>query len=65
MPPALLKNIFFDWRPLDVVDAIVISPYATEAYEKRVRDAVSSISPAAIGLIELSILSERRYAPNF
>jgi hypothetical protein len=61
----LPEQIYLDWHPLDVADAIVISPYATENYEQRVRDAVSSINPAAVKLVELSALSERRYAANF
>jgi hypothetical protein len=64
-PLELPKHIPIDWPPLDVIDAIVISPYATEAYEQRVRAAVSAIDSAAIKLVELSVLSERRYAPNF
>jgi hypothetical protein len=65
-PPAELpEHIFLDWHPLAIAEAIVVSPYASEGYEQRVRSAVSMIDPAAIGLVELSILSERRYAANF
>lgn len=65
-PPAELPEyIYLDWHPLDVADAIVISPYATEDYERRVRDAVSSVAPTAVKLVELSVLSERRYSANF
>jgi hypothetical protein len=65
-PPAELPEyIYLDWHPLDVADAIVISPYATEDYERLARDTISAIEPSAAGLVELSVLSERRYAPNF
>jgi hypothetical protein len=65
-PPAELSEyIYLAWRPLDIADAIVISPYASEAYEERVRAAVAAIDPAAIGIVELSLLSERRYGANF
>jgi len=65
-PPAELPEyLYLDWRPLDVADAIVISPYATEDYERRARVAVAAINPSAAGIIELSMLSERRYAANF
>jgi hypothetical protein len=65
-PPAeLAEYIYLDWHPLAVADAIVISPYATEDYERRVRDAISAIDSTAADLVELSVLSERRYAPNF
>jgi len=61
----LPEHIFLEWRPLEIADAITISPDATADYEQRVRDAVSSIDPSAVGRIELSVLSERRYAANF
>jgi hypothetical protein len=65
-PPAELPEyIYLAWRPLDTADAIVISPYASEAYEQRVRAAIAAIDPAAIGIVELSLLSERRYGANF
>jgi hypothetical protein len=66
MPSELDEHIFLDnWRPLDIADAIVISPYATGDYERRVRDGISAIDSAAASLVELSVLSEHRYAPNF
>ena len=65
-PPAELPEyIYIDWRPLDVADAIVISPYATEVYEQRVKAAVAAIDPSAVARLELSVLSERRYGANF
>jgi len=50
---------------LAIADAIVISPYATEDYERRVRDAIFAIDATAAGLVELSVLSERRYPAQF
>jgi hypothetical protein len=54
-----------DASPLDHIDAITISPYADEAYEQQARAATESMNPSAAGQIELSVLSERRYAPGF
>jgi hypothetical protein len=62
-PPEMPEHIFIDWDPLAITRAIVISPYASEAYEKSVKAVVSAIDPAAI--VELSLLSERRCGANF
>ncbi len=64
-PPELPERIFLAWNALEVADAITVSPYATADYEKQVRTAVAAIDPAAADLIELSVLSERRYAALF
>lgn len=64
-PPELSDYIFLDWSALDHIDAIAISPYADDDYEQRVRSVIASIDPAAVGRIELSVLSERRYAAGF
>ena len=61
LPPELPVHIFLDWNPLDIADAITVSPYATEDYEQRVRAAVTAIDSGAADLIALSVLSERRY----
>ena len=63
-PPAELpKYRFIDWSPTSCVDAIVISPYASEAYESAARSAVVNLDPKVP--VELSVLCERRYAPQF
>jgi len=64
-PPELPDYVFLDWSSLDHTDAITISPYADDIYEQRVRTAIASVEPAAAGRIELSVLSERRYAAGF
>ena len=64
-PPELSKHVYIDWCPLAIADAIVISPYATEDYERRVRDAIFAIDATAAGLVELSVLSERCYPTQF
>jgi hypothetical protein len=65
MPPELPEHVFLDWSPAMVIERITISPYADDAYEKRVRDEIESIDPSLIDRLELSVLSERRYAPQF
>jgi hypothetical protein len=48
---------------LDVTDAIVVRPYATDDYEQHVRGTAFSIDRSRrTQLVELSMLSERRYA---
>ena len=64
-PPELPEHIFLDWSPAAVIERIAISPYADEAYERRVRDVIASIGPFLVDRLELSVLSERRYAPQF
>jgi len=36
-----------------------------DGYKKRVTDAIESIDPSLVDRLELSVLSERRYAPQF
>jgi hypothetical protein len=64
-PPDLPAHIFLDWSPVSVIEKITISPYGDEAYETRVRDAIEAIDPSLLDSVELSVLSERRYAPQF
>jgi hypothetical protein len=64
-PPELPGYIFLDWSPATVIEKITISPYADESYEMKARDAVASIDPSIVDRLELSVLSERRYAPQF
>ena len=46
-------------------DAITVSPYAGEAYAIEVRQEIERLDPALAKLVELSVLSERRYKANF
>ena len=64
-PPELPEHIFLDWSPAAVIERITISPYADDSYETRARDAIASIDPSLVDRLELSVLSERRYAPQF
>lgn len=45
-----------------IVDEIIISPYATDVYEEEVRHAISSFDASVGDLVQLSELSEKRYA---
>jgi hypothetical protein len=63
-PPSELPTYrFFDWSLDSAIDWITVSPYASEVYELRARDAIAAIDPKLV--VELSVLSERRYAANF
>lgn len=64
-PPELPDYVFLEWSTIDVIEAITIGPYADEAYEKKVREAIESTEPSLADRVELSVLSERRYAPHF
>lgn len=57
--------MFLDWSPAAVIERITISPYADESYETNARDAIASIDPSIVDRLELSVLSERRYAAQF
>jgi hypothetical protein len=66
MPDELPVHTYLnDWKALEVADAITVSPYATDEYEQKVRATVTAINAEAVGRIELSVLSERRYAAHF
>jgi hypothetical protein len=45
--------------------AITVSPYAGEACAIEVRQEIERLDPALAKLVELSVLSERRYKANF
>lgn len=62
-PPELSQYRFLDWSPPSAIDAITVSPYASEAYESRARDEIAAIDPKVA--VELSVLSERLYKVNF
>jgi hypothetical protein len=54
-----------EWVLKDVIDEIIISPYADDQYEQRVRDAIKTAVPSLTGRVVLSELHERRYAALF
>lgn len=64
-PLELPEYIFLDWSLSEAIQTITISPYADEAYEKKVREEIRSVDSSLLERVELSVLSERRYAPNF
>ena len=64
-PPELATHLYLAWPSLDHIEAIVISPFGDEDYEKQVRAAVASIDTDLSARVEVSILSPRRYAPGF
>lgn len=64
-PAELPTHIFLGWQALGVVDGIIVSPYATAAYEQRVRDTLAAIDTAAGPLIQLSRFNERSSDPLF
>lgn len=59
----LAKYKYLDWSPTTCVEAITISPFASEAYESTVRRTILNLDPEVP--VELSVLSERLYAPQF
>jgi hypothetical protein len=63
--PELREHIYLEWRLADVIEKIIISPYADESYEGLVRHTISTADASLADRIELSELHERRYAPEF
>lgn len=64
-PPELSEHVYLGWPSNFVVESILISPYADEAYEEKVRAEIKLIDADFEKLLALSILSERRFAPQF
>jgi len=68
VPPSVSEvdpHLFLDWLPANVVEEIVLSPYADEPYEQRARAAIAAADPALDVPVSLSELNPRRYAPGF
>ena len=63
LPPELPAHRFLDWSLATAIDGITISPYASEDYEQKARHATAGIDPSIT--VELSVLSDRLYEPNF
>jgi hypothetical protein len=59
------RYIHINWVLGDTIQKIVISPYADEDYEKSVLDAIKEADPKLADRMELSVLHERRFAPQF
>lgn len=63
LPAEPPEYIYVDWSLAAVIQAIVVSPYASEIYEANARHQIAAIDPSLAARIELSVLSERRYPP--
>ena len=62
----LSEHIYVDWVLSDVIDEIIISPYAEKNYEDLVHEAINAKDPNLADRVVLSELHERgRYPPNF
>jgi hypothetical protein len=57
-PPELDECISLDWSPAKVINRIWISPYASDGYAEKVRDAIKSIDPSMSNRVKLSRLRE-------
>jgi hypothetical protein len=55
----LPEHIPVDWVLSDVIDKIVISPYADENYEHLVRAAINAADPNLASRVVLSVLNDR------
>jgi len=63
--PELLEHKFLEWDPSNVIEEIVISPYASENYEDLVRTAIAATDSNIAGCVILSALNERRNPAYF
>jgi hypothetical protein len=63
--PELSEHIYVDWVLRDVIDEIVISPYADPNYENLVRIAINATDPDLADRVILSELNERRNPAHF
>ena len=61
----LQKYVSLEWALSEALDGITVSPFASEAYEFIARTALLAVDPKAASMLELSELSQRRYAPLF
>jgi hypothetical protein len=61
----LPKHISLDWILSDVIEEIIVSPYANVDYEGRVHRVIKAANPSLCDCVMLSELHERRYAPGF
>lgn len=61
----LSEHICVDWVLSDVIDQIIISPYAEKNYEDLVHEAINAKYPNLADRVVLSELPERQDPPNF
>ncbi len=53
------------WPAADVIEHIVLSPYAEGPFEERARAVIEAADPSLRNRVILSVLNPRRYAPGF
>jgi len=63
--PELPVHLHLDCVPPELIEDIVLSPYADEVYEARARTAIAAADPLMSSRVILSVLNPRRYAPGF
>ena len=61
----LPEHMYVDWALSDVIDEIIVSPYADVNYEDLVCQAIKAQDPNLADRVALSVLHERRYPANF
>ena len=61
----LSEHIYVDWVLSDVIDKIIISPYAEKNYEDLVHDDINANDPNLADRVVLSELHERQSPPAF
>jgi hypothetical protein len=61
----LPEHIYLDWVLSDVIEEIIVSPYADVSYEDLVRHAINTTDASLAGRVALSVLHDRRYPPGF
>jgi hypothetical protein len=64
-PEELPQFQFLAWDPGKVCESVIISPYASPEYEQAVKTVVSLLDRDLADRVQLSELSERRFAPLF
>jgi hypothetical protein len=63
--PELPEHIYLNWVLTDVIDKIIISPYADNNYEELVHLAINAADPSLAARVELSELHERCHPARF
>src|SRR5262249_19620570 len=61
----LPQHIYLDWVLGDVIDKIIVSPYADANYEDLVRLAINAADPGLTKRVVLSELHERQNPPHY
>jgi hypothetical protein len=59
------EHLFLNWPAADVIEQIVLSPYAEEDFEQFARTVIEAADASLRDRVILSVLNPRRYAPGF